>query len=381
MNYIILYGVTLVSLFLWLYLEARRHQHNLDKLSLRIHVNGTRGKSSVTRLIAAGLRAGGHKVFAKTTGTEAKMIFPDGSEQEILRRGPANIRENIMVVRKAVENGADAVVIECMAINPELQKFCEQRLVRSHIGVITNIRADHEDVMGSGIDCIAASLSCTIPEEGILVTTDEAEKLLKKINSNASMIAVAGQAIDDHFLRGFPYEVIPDNVAIALKVCELAGVDAHTAIVGMRRANPDVGNLQINQLTLAGRPVNIINALAANDPESTLWLWKKYITAAHTVVVLLNCRKDRKFRTVQLCEAITKVHNGYFIVVGDAAFGRAVLMKQGIAPEKIFALTSPLCFNEFIDSIQILSADPVTVFAAGNVKGLSKEFMTKLSGG
>ena len=38
-----------------------------------IHVNGTRGKSTVCRLIDAGLKAGGHKVFTKTTGTSPRM--------------------------------------------------------------------------------------------------------------------------------------------------------------------------------------------------------------------------------------------------------------------------------------------------------------------
>ena len=32
-------------------LEAVLHRHNLSKIPIRIHVNGTRGKSSVTRLI------------------------------------------------------------------------------------------------------------------------------------------------------------------------------------------------------------------------------------------------------------------------------------------------------------------------------------------
>ena len=40
-------------------------------------MNGTRGKSSVTRLVAAGLREGGLKTFAKTTGTAPRVIDSD----------------------------------------------------------------------------------------------------------------------------------------------------------------------------------------------------------------------------------------------------------------------------------------------------------------
>ena len=50
-------------------IEYSIHQKVLETIPLRIHVNGTRGKSSVTRLIAAGLREGGIRTFAKTTGT------------------------------------------------------------------------------------------------------------------------------------------------------------------------------------------------------------------------------------------------------------------------------------------------------------------------
>lgn len=381
MKYIVVYSVVLLLLFFYLYVEARQHERSLGKLSLRIHVNGTRGKSSVTRLIAAGLRAGGRQVLAKTTGTEAKIIFPDGSEQVIERCGPANIRENIKVIRTAVQNHANAVVIECMAVHPELQEFCEQRLIRAHIGVVTNIRADHEDVMGSSIDGIAAALSNTIPASGVLVTTPEAKVLLEKLHNNAPIVVASGQQLDRSLLQGFVYEVIPDNVAIALTVCELAGVDAQTAITGMRQAAPDAGNLQLTQFMLAGKKVKMINALAANDPESTLWLWEQYVEKSGQTVVLLNCRKDRNFRTVQLCELLSKLHVECFIVSGDTGLAKTVLMKQEINPESIYVLKSKTSFNDLLDIIAKQTADNVTVFAAGNIKGLSTEFIRKLNGG
>ena len=55
-------------------LEHQFHLRSLSHIPLRIHVNGTRGKSSVTRLVAAGLREGGLRTFAKTTGTATSVI-------------------------------------------------------------------------------------------------------------------------------------------------------------------------------------------------------------------------------------------------------------------------------------------------------------------
>ena len=60
-------------------MEKWYHRRNLKVIPIRIMVNGTRGKTSVTRLIAAILREAGIRTWAKTTGTQAAWILPDGS--------------------------------------------------------------------------------------------------------------------------------------------------------------------------------------------------------------------------------------------------------------------------------------------------------------
>ena len=89
-------------------LESYLHRRRLNNIPIRIHVNGTRGKSGVTRLIAAGLRAGGIRTCAKTTGTLARMIFPDGSEYPVFRPSRANVKEQLRVVRAASRCRAEA---------------------------------------------------------------------------------------------------------------------------------------------------------------------------------------------------------------------------------------------------------------------------------
>ncbi|MFQ5841200.1 MAG: Mur ligase family protein, partial [Thermodesulfobacteriota bacterium] len=139
----LLLAAALAALILWLTFEKYRHIKNLENIPIRIHVNGTRGKSTVTRLIAAGLRGAGIKVLAKTTGTSPREIFEDGSEAEIRRRGRATVREQIRFIAQGARRGAEAIVIESMAVRPEIQWVSEHHIVRSHIGVITNIREDH----------------------------------------------------------------------------------------------------------------------------------------------------------------------------------------------------------------------------------------------
>ena len=66
-------GTLIVVLAVW-WLERRNYNRRLAGLKLRIYVNGIRGKSTVTRLVAGVLREAGIQTLAKTTGSAA-MVF------------------------------------------------------------------------------------------------------------------------------------------------------------------------------------------------------------------------------------------------------------------------------------------------------------------
>src|SRR5690554_5937727 len=151
--------------------EYFRHTRNVRLIPIRIHVNGTRGKSSVTRLIAAGLRAGGLRVLAKTTGTLPRIIHPDGYEEPIYRVGRPNVIEQLDVVHRAFRLRAEAVVVECMALEPFLQWVAAVHLIRPTHDVITNVRADHLEVMGPTTEQVARALAGSIPYRARLYTT------------------------------------------------------------------------------------------------------------------------------------------------------------------------------------------------------------------
>lgn len=100
------------------------------------------------------------------------MIHTDGTETPVRRLGPANIHEQLRIIRKARREGAEILILECMAVNPELQKIAQEQIVRSSITVITNVRYDHVFEMGDTLEEIAQSLSSTIPQGGTLYTAD-----------------------------------------------------------------------------------------------------------------------------------------------------------------------------------------------------------------
>ena len=264
--------------------EYKDHCARLKAVPIRILVNGTRGKSTVTRLIAAGLAAAGLRVYAKTTGSAARIILPDLSEREIRKHGTAKRRPSIMehkwFVREAHRAGAQAIVAECMAIRPETIGVLETRLAHSTIGVITNVRLDHLDTMGTELVSIAEALGESIPERGkAFVGSEGIDEEIKAVFSRmaaqrgSELIFVPSAEETQALHRDFLYPVHAQNLALALAVCDACGVSRQIALRGMQSAKPDPGVRPTLQTTWRRHKVRVINAFAANDPQSTLEMW------------------------------------------------------------------------------------------------------------
>lgn len=58
----------ILDLLRW-FRQTQRHLAEVDRLAHRIHVNGIRGKSTVTRILAGMLREAGIVTIATSTGT------------------------------------------------------------------------------------------------------------------------------------------------------------------------------------------------------------------------------------------------------------------------------------------------------------------------
>ncbi|MEM8963624.1 MAG: Mur ligase family protein, partial [Acidobacteriota bacterium] len=170
-SFAILSGVITVFLTVAL-IEFQRHQRRVFAIPHRIHVNGTRGKSSVTRLIGAGLRAGGLRTVTKVTGTFPRLILGDGNDVPVHRKAAPTILEQLAIVDFALARDTEALVIECMALDPRFQRITEEQMVHATLAVFTNVRLDHTDVMGRTIEEIGVSMANTIPRNGRLLTAE-----------------------------------------------------------------------------------------------------------------------------------------------------------------------------------------------------------------
>jgi len=319
---IFIIAITIILLSIWA-AEYFKHKQNLYSIPIRVHVNGTRGKSSVTRLIAAGLRAGGIKTMAKTTGTLPRIIDDKGLEVPITRPHMVNIIEQLRIVDYMKQRTPQAMIMECMAVHPEYQWVCETKMIQATVGVITNARMDHILEMGPTLKDITLSLCNTLPKNGVAFTSEEKmfpvmQKAAQK--RNVELFGVNGEGVNPEEMSGFTYLEHPDNVGLALKVCEHLGVDRNTALKGMHQAYPDVGAMKIFRLDFGFRKVYFINALAANDPQSTYEIWRRVeqmFPEREHLTVMLNTRADRFDRSIQLLEMLKSVPVDKIALVGQ----------------------------------------------------------------
>ena len=348
----------------YLFFEKRRSECQRETFKYLIHVNGIRGKSTVSRLIDAGVRAGGYKVFTKITGTSPRIIDTFNVEREINRKGKANIKEQIKTINWAYREGAEVLITECMAVKPEYQYICENKILHADINIITNVREDHLDEMGKSLDEIASSLANTIPTNGAIFTSDEKyfDFFKREAIKKNSKVFINREEKEEYWEIDFP-----SNVALALEVCKYIGIDEKKALEGMKNYHRDPGVLKVLLYKNRENKIYFINAMAANDPNSTeiiidrlskkdYWNNKRYL--------LVNNRGDRVSRWEQYISFVKKIDKKFdkILISGEnRELFQKYLLKEKIAKEKIERVGNASDFDSIEKDILIL--------AVGNICG------------
>ena len=325
--------------------QKRSHQARIDRIPLRIHVNGIRGKSTVTRLIAGMLREAGYNTVAKTTGSAARVIHEDGSETPITRLGAPTIMEQVRIIRDHTTPETEALVIECMAVNPKYQHITQHQIVQGNISVITNVREDHQDQMGESLLEIADSLSNTIPQEGLLITAETRDHLRGRLEENSQetgcdFLYADAEIVPDEALDGFDYLAFKDNIAIGLEIARMLDIPEDVALRGMQKATPDIGAVQVARRNVYGKKVVWAPLFAVNDRESTIFsidALRPYHSPTATRIGILNNRLDRAVRALQFADiAACDLQLDYFVTFG--AYEKQVaerMVEKGYPAERI----------------------------------------------
>lgn len=367
--------------------EKKQIKKNVDKIPLRVNVNGIRGKSTATRFITAILEEAGYKVIGKTTGTSARMIFWGMKKEIPIKRRPVgpNIGEQVAVLKQAGSRKADALVCECMAVKPEYQEIYQKEIIQANIVVITNVVEDHLDEMGPTTDQIAWAFAKTIPYEGILVITEgKYANYFKKVaeKRKTKVVCLDPEIIPQEYIDKFPYIVFKNNCAIGLGVAHALGIKPEVALSGMLKAHPDPGIAQIVPVERNGKNAWLVNAFAANEPTSSLEIWKNITTNKiknKESVLILCCRDDRVDRTKQFIDDfLPYIRAKHLLLIGTGTIEVTAEYKknrfEGI--EECIDLTGNN-EHEIINRLDEVMDDRI-IFCAGNIHGVAEKFLEDL---
>lgn len=366
-------------------IEMIFHRKNRKDIPLIIHVNGTRGKSTTTRMITYGLQYCDLKVWGKTTGSEPRLIDGKGEEKEIRRRGLPKIKEQIKVIKKASHSGVDVLVLECMALTPEIQHVAGHKIVKPDYSIITNIYIDHEEIMGNTLDEIKNTIFLSVPTEGNLIICEETYNLFKpsEIPSKMTVAKVTTGLKSEQLAEKFPYPNFSENVALSLQIATELDVKMKNFTKGMLNAPPDPGITSILKFDYNDCSVYFANAFAANDKSSTARLWKQFFEKRknRNWVAILNLRKDRQIRSKKMVEFyknyLSNIISGLYIVGARDKSIFSIKRKN----ENVYFIGEKVAAQEILSYIvEKENKKSLFLFGYGNYKGEGKElieFMNK----
>lgn len=367
--------LSLTAFLLYLLYERITLDRVRRKVPLVITVTGTRGKSSVVRLLASVLRESGRKVLAKTTGSQAQYMYPDGTIHAVPRRGMVSILEQKKTLKKAASLGADCLVVEVMSVHPANHLVESQRILKPDTVLLTNVRRDHTDAMGETEGEIARVLALDFAPGAEVILPGEYRDLMRSSTSSESNFrfhtSPAGAASSLALDKQRPGRAaLSANYDLVTAAARKIGIPDDVIARGMNRAVYDIGEFKIWMYSIDGKEIFVVNAFAANDPESTRQLYDATRTALTDVAAsytgLLHLRSDRADRTFQWLESLRGENALQFrqlFVVG----GHARATTRKIKNAKVLRSDDPAAIMSSIGS-QVNNRS--VVFGFGNIGGI-----------
>lgn len=308
-------------------LWSRRNTGRLKRIPLRVLVTGSRGKSSTVRLAHAALTAGGIPTLGKMTGTASRELDTAGAEHATNRIGQVSILEMLETVHRSFRRDATApraIVLECMAVSPDLIDLVTDDMVRPQVSIVTNALWDHLEEQGTTLEQIAISLSGVMTGADIAITAEHRETTRAVLAHEARVRGCTFDAVDG---AQVPREILdrlpgahPDNVAMALAVAAYAGVDRETAVVGMETATVEPlptlpVTARIDGVEWWYRDIGSINDTDSLTPA--LLDARSQLPPDTVTLAVLTTRWDRPLRAIQFAASITPTDVDGIVIVGE----------------------------------------------------------------
>ncbi len=177
-------------------------------------------------------------------------------------------------------------------------------------------------------------------------------------------------------MKGFTYFEHRENVALALKVCEFFGVNREDALKEMYRYIPDPGVLRFYELYFSDKKVKFYNAMAANDPDSTFYIFQRIPKDTDNFYILMNCRSDRIDRSRQMAELVASKISAKLIFVTGGTTEVFVnwARKNGIPSSHIIDLGGR-SYDDIFEEIGKNVEDNSIILAIGNIVGYGEKMV------
>lgn len=257
-----------------------------SNIPFRILVTGSRGKSSLTRLMHAAFQAAGLNVRSRITGVLPREFGPDGTERVIRRSAPVHIGEMRWWL-KQVPVQTEALVVENSAVAPDLQAMAATWL-RPTLTLWTTLRPDHTEVWGPGLEGAARALLRGIPHGGLVAAGPDVNR-----PALAELLRLNGNIVHfDQSPEGSTHKQA--NLSLALLAISLCLPDADLPAIRatLEALPPDIADFRI----IGDQGGQLANAFSANDTDSTEQLFAETGWEASSTTLLYHHRPDRGAR-------------------------------------------------------------------------------------
>lgn len=365
--------ISILSIFIIVLIaESVLHNRNLKNIPYRIAVSGTRGKTTVVRILASILRLNGYRVLAKSTGSEATYINPDGSIEKIKRRGIVSILEQKRFVKKAAGQDVEFLIGEVMSIRPENHKVESKMLIKPDITIITNFFTDHVDHYGEKqTDIVESYLNDICQGSKVFFRKTDSFPVLKRgiEQRNARYIEVDTESNPDEFSAGSTLKYHIDNIRLAEAVAKSLGIDSLTIKNGIDLAELDIGQPEFYVFKNKQKEVSFVNLFSANDPYSSEVQIMRIIEEGgykpENIYGILSLRRDRESRSLQWLNYLKEERNSLFTNVFVCGAHKNILKRRLSAVIKLRSEDPRYITAEALKR----ASDRSIVFGLANIQG------------
>lgn len=277
------------------------------KSQARILVAGSRGKSSIVRLLHTAMNSQGLNTYSRITGVVPRELGP-GGVRAISRSAGAHVEEMRWWLGR-LPDFAGGIVLENSAISAEFQSLAG-RWLRPDLTVLTNTLPDHQELWGTSSASAAEVLVAGVPKNTRLVlpaglASDEyLMELLKRRRCQLIFSEPVAQA-------GEGYRAV--NTGLAFAALKNLGLEMAPALEAMLDMPSDRYDFHVARC--AGAEVAM--AFSANDITSTRNLFRSLKWSKGETRIIYNHRADRPGRFRSFVNWLDQAHWREVLIIGD----------------------------------------------------------------